>query len=130
MLDEDAISRIRGFCNCNVGKLDDENRGQKNRKCWFDFFQSQFSSPNHTHITPHPIAIIAGPSMGNENRPKKSTDVLDFLVSFSSPHHPHTTTPHPIAIIAEDSMVVENCAKKIENVGLTFSTVIFASPPS
>ncbi len=32
MLHEDAILRIRGSCDCNGGKLDDENRFRKNRK--------------------------------------------------------------------------------------------------
>ncbi len=30
MLDEDTISRIRGSCDCDGGKLGDKNRGRKN----------------------------------------------------------------------------------------------------
>ncbi len=50
MLDKDAILQIRGSCDCNGGKLDDENRGRINRKLRFDFF-----SRNFRHLTTHTL---------------------------------------------------------------------------
>ncbi len=57
---EDAISQIRVSCDCYRGKLGDEDRGRKKRKCRIDFFGCDFHHPT-THTLSLPIAIITGP---------------------------------------------------------------------
>ncbi len=84
MLDEEAILRIRGSCDCDGGKLDDENCGQKNRKRWFN-------KPS-THSPPS-ITVIAEALMGNENRAKKIENVVDFFGAIFI-NHPHIPPPH------------------------------------
>ncbi len=85
ILNEDAISRIRESCDCDGEKLDDENRAQKNRKRRFNFFGRDSRHPT-THTLPHPIAIIARPSMGDKNHAKKIENVgLIFLEAIFIP---------------------------------------------
>ncbi len=69
-----------------MGKLGDENHGQKRR---FDFFGHNFYTP------PIPLAIIAGPSMGDENNCGEKIKNVGLIV-FGQ----HFQTPSPITIIA------------------------------
>ncbi len=84
----------------------------KKSKTSVRFFRSRFLLPNHPHIPPPPIAIIAVPSMGDENHAKKIKYVsLIFLAAIFTTQQ--LLSPPPI--IAGPCTGDENHAKKIKN---------------
>ncbi len=91
-----TVLRILNFQNCwwRGGEMGDENHGQKNQKRQFHFFDCNFcQSTTNTTPSPPPIAISAGPSMGEENCAEKIKNVglifstTIFISHLHSYHH-------------------------------------------
>ncbi len=104
MLDKDAISQIRGSCDCDGRKLDDENRGWKN---WKQILKNLGRRHNIANST---VLRLGWKKLGDENHGQKNrTDVFDFLAAIFVTQFPPSQSQDPwIRDIVSSSNIFEN----------------------
>ncbi len=122
MLDEGAISRIRGSCACDGGKLSDENRRRKNQTDIFDFFSHDFCHPisfhRHRKILKFAILYLCPTFLRIYPSQSQDLQICNFASSSNSFENFHFS-----------KLLTKITVKKMENVALILSVVIFITQP-
>ncbi len=122
MLDKDAILQIQGSCDCDGGKLDDKNRGQKN---WKQILKNDGQRHN---IANSRVVRLRWRKLNDENHGRKNWKRWFDFFGFDFHHPTSHTLPPPPSQLSQDPQWGMKITPKKSKTSVWFFQPRFSTP--